>query len=49
MLLPHEQTGEPYIQGVVVDITQRKRAEEALKESEEKYPSTSWKPRWKGS
>ena len=32
VLLVNEQTGEPYIQGVAIDITERKRAEEALRE-----------------
>jgi PAS domain S-box-containing protein len=32
VLLTNEQTGEPYIQGVAVDITERKQAEEALRE-----------------
>ncbi len=32
VLLRNEQTGEPYIQGVAVDITERKQAEEALRE-----------------
>ena len=31
-LLVNEQTGEPYIQGVALDITERKLAEEALRE-----------------
>ena len=35
VLLMDEQTGEPYIQGVAVDITERKHAEEALRQSEE--------------
>ena len=32
VLLVDEQTGEPYIQGVALDITERKKAEEALRE-----------------
>jgi PAS domain S-box-containing protein len=32
VLLVNEQTGEPYIQGVAIDITERKRAEESLRE-----------------
>ena len=32
VLLVDEQTGEPYIQGLAIDITERKRAEEALRE-----------------
>jgi PAS domain S-box-containing protein len=32
VLLKDEQTGEPYIQGVAIDITERKRTEEALRE-----------------
>ncbi len=32
VLLRNEQTGEPYIQGVAIDITERKQAEEALRE-----------------
>ncbi len=32
VLLRSEQTGEPYIQGVAIDITERKQAEEALRE-----------------
>ncbi len=32
VLLVNEQTGEPYIQGVAIDITERKQAEEALRE-----------------
>ncbi|MCL5280179.1 MAG: PAS domain S-box protein [Planctomycetes bacterium] len=32
VLLTNEQTGEPYIQGVAIDITERKQAEEALQE-----------------
>ncbi len=34
VLLTDEQTGEQYIQGVAVDITERKRAEEALQRSQ---------------
>ena len=37
VLLVDERTGEPYIQGVAVDITERKRAERTLRESEERY------------
>jgi PAS domain S-box-containing protein len=36
VLLTDPQTGEPYIQGVAVDITDRKRAEQAVRESEER-------------
>ena len=32
VLLVNEQTGEPYIQGASIDITERKQAEEALRE-----------------
>lgn len=32
VLLVNEQTGEPYIQGVAIDITERKQAEETLRE-----------------
>jgi PAS domain S-box-containing protein len=32
VLLKNEQTGEPYIQGVAIDITERKQVEEALRE-----------------
>jgi PAS domain S-box-containing protein len=32
VLLKNEQTGEPYIQGVAIDITERKRVEETLRE-----------------
>jgi PAS domain S-box-containing protein len=32
VLLVNEQTGETYIQGAAIDITERKRAEEALRE-----------------
>ena len=32
VLLRNEQTGESYIQGVAIDITERKQAEEALRE-----------------
>ena len=32
VLLVDEQTGEPYIQGVAIDITERKQVEEALRE-----------------
>jgi PAS domain S-box-containing protein len=32
-----EHRGRPAIQGVIIDITERKRTEEALEESEEKY------------
>ena len=35
VLLRDERTGEPYIQGVAVDITERKQAEEALREAKE--------------
>lgn len=38
-LLRDEQTGEPYIQGVALDITDRKQAEEALRESEQRLHS----------
>ena len=38
-LLENEQTGEKLVEGVVIDITQRKLAEEKLKESEERYHS----------
>jgi signal transduction histidine kinase/ActR/RegA family two-component response regulator len=34
VLLTDERTGERYIQGVAVDITERKQAEEALRQSE---------------
>ncbi len=34
VLLADEQTGEPYIQAVAVDLTDRKRAEEALADSQ---------------
>ena len=37
VLLVDERTGEPYIQGVAIDITKRKRAEQTLRESEERY------------
>ena len=40
VLLADEQTGEPYIQGVAVDITERKHAEEALRRSERQFKST---------
>jgi PAS domain S-box-containing protein len=33
-LLAHGQTDEPYVQGVVIDITQRMQAEEALREKQ---------------
>jgi PAS domain S-box-containing protein len=32
VLLRNEQTGEPYIQGVAIDITERRQAEETLRE-----------------
>jgi len=32
VLLADQQTGEPYIQGMAIDISERKRAEEALRE-----------------
>ena len=32
VLLKNEQTGEPYIQGVAIDITERKQVEETLRE-----------------
>ncbi len=32
VLLKNERTGEPYIQGVAIDITERQRAEEALRD-----------------
>jgi len=37
VLLQDEETGEPYVQGVAVDITERKRTEEALHASEQRY------------
>ncbi len=40
VLLQDEETGEPYIQGVAVDITERKHAEEALRQSEQRFKST---------
>ncbi len=40
VLLVDEQTGEPYIQGVAIDITERKHAEEALRRSEKQFKST---------
>lgn len=36
VLLVDEQTGEPCIQGVAIDITERKRTEKAMRESEER-------------
>ena len=36
VLLTDEETGEPFIQGVALDITERKRVEEALRESEQR-------------
>ena len=37
VLLQDEDTEEPYVQGVAVDITERKHAEEALQASEQRY------------
>jgi PAS domain S-box-containing protein len=37
VLLTNEQTGEPYIQGVAVDISKRKEFERALRESEQRF------------
>ena len=37
VLLVNEQTGEPYIQGVAIDITERTQAEEALRRNEEQF------------
>lgn len=37
VLLVNEETGEPCVQGVAVDISERKRAEEALHASEQRY------------
>ncbi len=38
-VLQDPDTGEDYLLGMVEDVTERKRAEEALRESEEKYHS----------
>jgi PAS domain S-box-containing protein len=37
VLIQDDEIGEPYIQGVAIDITERKRAEEALHASEQRY------------
>ncbi len=37
VLLKDEETGEPYVQGVAVDVTERRRTEDALRDSEERY------------
>ena len=37
--LPQTATGLRMIEGTLIDITERKRADEALRESEEKYRS----------
>ncbi len=40
VLLTDERTGEFYILGVAIDITERKQAEEALRQSERQFKST---------